>query len=86
MVILLRQRCGCLPANSESYQARSERCEHHAKINYASAGWWPTALLCNLGVMLGTAHLRVVQAEKAEQQREDSSLHHSETNVVSVSF
>jgi hypothetical protein len=35
-------------------------------MNYASAGWWPTALLCNLGVMLGAAHLGVVQAEKAE--------------------
>jgi len=63
----------CLPpADSESYQARSERREHHAQMNYASAGWWPTALLGNLGVMLGAAHLGVVQTEKAEQKGEDS--------------
>ena len=41
-------------------------------MNYASAGWWPTALLGNLGVMLGAAHLGVVQTEKAEQKGEDS--------------
>ncbi len=58
------------PADSESCQARSERREEHAKISYASGGWWPATLLCNLGVMFGVAHLSIVQAEKAEHQRE----------------
>ena len=63
---------GLLPsADSESYQARAERREQHAKISNASAGWRPTTLLCNLGVMFGVAHLRIVQAQKAEHHREN---------------
>jgi len=61
-----------LIADSESYQTCSERREQHAKMNYPSAGWWPTALPCNLGVMLGAADLGVVQAEKSEQQGQDA--------------
>jgi len=67
------------PADSESYEARSERRELHAKVSYASAGWWPTTLLCKLGVMFGVAHLRVVQAEKAEHQRENAYATHKPT-------
>jgi hypothetical protein len=70
------------PADSESYQARAERREQHAKINYAPAGWWPTTLLCNLGVMLGVAHLRIVQAEKAEHQRENAYATHKPTMAL----
>jgi len=72
----VRQTFSLPPADSESCQACSERRQQHAKINYASAGWRPTTLLCNLGVMFGVAHLRIVQAEKAEHQRESSQATH----------